>query len=103
MSKCLFCGNTDLGIELKGHRGLRQAVCDKCGARGPLMLNGMNAVMESLSSIPGYIRLAPDEIVVKRATAEHAARLSECYHCDDPDCPCGECEADLEAALARGK
>jgi hypothetical protein len=57
----------------------------------------------ALALANGYIRLAADEIVVKRATAEHARRLSDCYHCDDPDCRCGECEADLEAALARGK
>ena len=61
------------------------------------------ADFDELARKRGFIRLAPDEVVVKRATAEHARRLSDCYHCDDPDCRCGECEADLEAALEGGR
>ena len=58
-----------------------------------------SACFDALARSAGYVKLEPGQVVVKRATAEHARRLSDCYHCDDPDCRCGECEADLERAL----
>lgn len=106
--RCRYCNHPALLTESGRRWGTRQVVCQNCGARGPLMSSELpsNDIIETLALNANAI-LAPDEVVVKRATAEHAREVLVCeVACsksgDDEVCP--ECEyaiTDLTAALER--
>lgn len=111
-SVCPYCGSERVAwvtdSEGPGYYGMCLFNGDHsegCGAEGPSRATKHDAIdafchpahlMENLHTYD-----PKTQVVVSRETAEHAAKLSKYYHCADPACPCGECEADLKAALSR--
>lgn len=97
MSKCPYCGGNQLVIQITdklicdGRRWKEGAYarCKKCGMSGPCVphqtLKGLTR-REAIHAFTrpayllnktGLIRLAPDEVVVKRATAEQVVISAE--------------------------